>query len=132
MLQCWDAPGNGQHECDGDETAVLADRRRRELIVDVLQPARQQLTERGGCRHVLAGGNLADQRGERPLGLTLGPVHGPTQLTGPSLSGLAPELDDQLPDARTTLTQRATHRTRPCCENLAGSWMAACGLDSSS
>ena len=57
-----------------DEPSVLACRCRRQLILDVFEPPRQQLSQCCGRRGDLAGRHLGDQSGERPLSLSQCPL----------------------------------------------------------
>ena len=102
---------------------MLAHRRWRQLLADVIEPAGQELAEGGRRRGDLARGDLGDKACERALSLTLRAVDGPAQLTGSRRGCVTGQLHDELPDARPSLAQRSPHRRRTVAKILDGSWM---------
>jgi hypothetical protein len=53
-------------------SAVLASRRRRQAVVDLVEPSREQLTQTGRRRRDLALRDLGDEGSERTLRLSFG------------------------------------------------------------
>ena len=96
-----------------DEPSVLACRCRRQLILDVFEPPRQQLSQCCGRRGDLAGRHLGDQSGERPLSLSLGARVHAAELLGATRCSVERQLDDELPVAWATLSQCPLRMTHP-------------------
>ena len=99
------------------DSSILASSRRRQSVVDLVEPLGEQLVQGGRRRRDLTLRNLSDERRERTLSFALGADVGAAELLRLAGCSVRRQLNNQLPVAWATFSQRTlradsgTHNT---------------------
>ena len=97
-----------------EKPAVLAQRRRRELVGNELEPAVECRRDRYLRGPNSSGGHVMDELSEPALSLSFGAADGAASVSPLPGERIAPDADDRLPHARRPLSQVTPHEAIVC------------------